>query len=245
MEARVALNSLPLRWIEEHPEAPVDPDAWFAQVPAVRQLLETGIEFGPITVFVGENGAGKSTIIEAIAAAYGLNAEGGTHNARHSTFASESPLESHLQLARGAGASRKGVFLRAETMHGHFKYLHEIESEDEGPLGRHNLQSHGESFLEYLGARGRIRGLWVFDEPESALSFTNSLGLLARMSELAASGSQVILSTHSPVLAAVPGADIYELGEWGMRRSRYDDLEIVDNWRRFMAAPERYLRHLE
>ncbi len=241
----MALNSLPVRWVEEHPQAPADREAWFAQVPAVRQLLEVGIEFGPITVFVGENGAGKSTIVEAIAAAYGLNPEGGTHNARHSTFASESPLESHLQLARGAGASRKGVFLRAETMHSHFGYLYEIESADSGPLGRHNYQSHGESFLEYLGARERVRGLWVFDEPESALSFTNSLGLLARMRELAANGSQVILSTHSPVLAAVPGADIYELGEWGMRRSSYDDLEIVDAWRRFMAAPDRYLRHLE
>ncbi|GAA2824745.1 putative ATPase [Leucobacter komagatae] len=239
------MSSLPLRWIAEHPENPVDRNAWFAQVPAVRQLLETGLEFGPLTVFVGENGAGKSTIVEAIAAAYGLNPEGGTHNARYSTFASESPLESHLQIARGAGVARKGVFLRAETMHSHFGYLYKIESEDNGPLGRHNYQSHGESFLEYLGARDGIRGLWVFDEPESALSFTNSLGLLAQMLELARAGSQVILSTHSPVLASLPGADVYELGEWGMRRTRYDDLQIVDSWRRFLAEPQRYLRHLE
>lgn len=81
--------------------------------------------------------------------------------------------------------------------------------------------------------------------PESALSFTNSLGLLAQMLELARAGSQVILSTHSPVLASLPGADVYELGEWGMRRTGYDDLEIVDSWRRFLAEPQRYLRHLE
>lgn len=236
---------LPLRWVEEDPEAPADRSAWFAQIPAVRQLLEGRLEFGSITVFVGENGAGKSTIVEAIAAAYGLNPEGGTHNARHSTLVSESPLDGHLQLARGAGSSRKGVFLRAETMHGHFGYLEEIENAPPGVVGQYNYQSHGESFLDFIESRARIRGLWVFDEPESALSFMSSLRLLAHMSALAAAGSQVILSTHSPILAAVPGADIYELGEWGMRRSSYEELEMVDNWRRFMDAPERYLRHLE
>lgn len=239
------LNTLPLRWVEEDPSAPADRGAWFARVPAVRQLLEGRLTFGPLTVFVGENGAGKSTIVEAIAAAYGLNPEGGTHNARHSTLVSESPLAAHLQLARGAGSSRKGVFLRAETMHGHFGYLQRIEEGDQGVLGRHNHQSHGESFLEFIDSRAGIPGLWMFDEPESALSFTSSLGLLAHMTELVAAGSQVILSTHSPILAAVPGADIYELGPWGMRRSAYDDLEMVDSWRRFMAAPERYLRHLD
>lgn len=235
-----AFNRLPLRWIEEDPEAPADRSAWFSRIPAVRQFLEQRFEFGPITVFVGENGAGKSTIVEAIATSYGLNAEGGTHNAMHSTQASESPLDEHLRLARGAGASRKGVFLRAETMHGHFGYLEGIDLP-----GRHNRQSHGESFLEFVFDRASVPGLWVFDEPESALSFTNSLGLLAHMSALAAAGSQVVLSTHSPVLAALPGADVYELGEWGMRRVTYEDLEIVDNWRRFLNAPERYLRHLE
>ncbi|KIP52160.1 AAA family ATPase [Leucobacter komagatae] len=239
------LNTLPLRWVEESANAPADRGVWFAQIPAVKQLLDEGLTFGALTVLVGENGAGKSTIVEAIAAAYGLNPEGGTHNARHSTVVSESPLNEHLQLARGAGSSRKGVFLRAETMHGHFGYLHAIEMEDGGPRGLHNFQSHGESFLEFVQARASMPGLWVFDEPESALSFTSSLGLLAHMVAIAESGAQVILSTHSPILAAVPGADIYELGSWGMRRSTYDDLEMVDSWRRFMAAPERYLRHLE
>ncbi|MFD1201316.1 AAA family ATPase [Leucobacter albus] len=233
-----------MRWIEEREDHPADRRSWFAEVPAVRQLLDRRFELGAMTVFVGENGAGKSTIVEAIATAYGLNAEGGTHNARHSTLATESPLEAHLQIARGLGGSRKGVFLRAETMHGHFGYLQAIEEADAGVLGRHNFQSHGESFLEFVQSRSRIRGLWVFDEPESALSFSNCLVLLGCMKELAESGSQVILSTHSPVLAALPGATIYELGEWGMRMRAYDDLEIVDSWRRFMAAPERYLRHL-
>lgn len=237
--ARLKLNTLPLRWVEEDPLAPADRGAWFARVPAVRQLLDEGLTLGAITVFVGENGAGKSTIVEAIAAAYGLNPEGGTHNARHSTLATESPLDGHLRLARGAGASRKGVFVRAETMHGHFGYLEGIQSP-----GRHNHQSHGESFLEFVYTRANMPGLWVFDEPESALSFTNCLGFIAHMAALAEAGAQVVLSTHSPVLAAVPGADIYELGEWGMRRTGYDDLEVVEGWRRFLEAPGRYLRHL-
>lgn len=199
-------------------------------------------------MLIGENGAGKSTLVEGIAAAYGLNPEGGTQNAMPETHHSESPLHEHMRLARGAGASRKGVFLRAETMHSYFAYLSSIEQQSGAGVrnpGRHNMQSPGESFLEFLSRRSAMTGLWVFDEPESALSFANCLVLIAHMNDLVREGSQVILSTHSPVLAALPGADLYELGDWGIRRAEYEELELVDNWRRFLDAPERYLRYLE
>lgn len=148
-------------------------------------------------------------------------------------------LELNLRLVRGAGASKRGVFLRAETMHGHFSYLSDISS-----TGRLNFQSHGESFIEYFTSRASIQGLWVFDEAESALSFNGCLALMVQITELLANGSQVIMSTHSPILASLPGAEIYELGEAGFEQQAYDDLAMVDNWRRFLDAPERYLRHL-
>ncbi|MCU1479862.1 MAG: family ATPase [Subtercola sp.] len=89
-----------------------------------------------------------------------------------------------------------------------------------------------------------MRGLWVFDEPESALSVPGCLALIGLMHDLVEGGSQIVLSTHSPILAAYPGADLIEVGEWGLRASEYDDLDLVRTWRSFLDSPERYLRHL-
>ncbi|SUE16879.1 ABC transporter ATP-binding protein [Rhodococcus gordoniae] len=124
-------------------------------------------------------------------------------------------------------------------MHGHFSYL-----DDVGVSGVHNYQSHGESFVEFFATRSGIGGLWVFDEAESALSFNGCLALLAHIRELLASGSQVIMSTHSPILASLPEAKLFEIGEWGLRDREYDELDMVQSWRSFLDAPGRYLRHL-
>lgn len=233
-------DALPVRRITEHPKEPMDRENWAAQIPAVRQVLDEGLELGQLTVLVGENGAGKSTLVEGIAAAFGLNPEGGTRNSMHRTQATESGLSSHLRLERGAGAPKGGVFLRAETMHGLFGYLGSI-----GSRGKHNFQSHGESFIEFFTDRSSVNGLWVFDEAESALSFNGCLMLLSHISDLLRSGSQVILSTHSPILASLPQARIYEIGPWGIRESGYDDLEMVSSWRLFLQAPGRFTRHFE
>lgn len=236
----VFFDSLPIRRISEHPKEPMDHSDWAAQIPAVQQVLDEGLDLGQLTVLVGENGAGKSTLVEGIAAAFGLNPEGGTRDSMHHTQMTESGLSSHLQLERGAGASKAGVFLRAETMHGHFAYLGSV-----GSRGKHNFQSHGESFIEFFTQRSSVNGLWVFDEAESALSFNGCLMLLSHISDLLRSGSQVILSTHSPILASLPQAKIYEIGQWGIRPASYDDLEMVSNWRLFLDAPGRYLRHFD
>ena len=230
---------LPLRTVQDHPLAPADRSSWPATLPPVRQLLDDGLELGQVTVLTGDNGAGKSTLVEAIAGAYGLNPEGGGTGAMHSTRTTESPLAEHLQLVRGAGASKSGFFLRAETMHSLFTYYEEI-----GVGGMMHERSHGESFLELVAERSRIRGLWLLDEPESALSLSGCLALLGLLGELVGNGSQIILSTHSPVLAALPGADLLEVGPWGLRRTDYDDLDLVRTWRSFLDAPQRFLRHL-
>lgn len=231
-------ESLPVRRIEERSSDPAPREQWPATIPAVRQLLDEGLDLGALTVFVGDNGAGKSTILEAVAEAYGLEPGGGTHNSRYRPDPSESPLAQHLQLVRSVGP-RTGVFLRAETMHQQFTYLSEI-----GVAGQHNFQSHGESFIEYFSHRAGIGGLWIFDEAESALSFSGCLTLLMHIRDLLSQGAQVIISTHSPLLAALPEARIYECGPWGLRRSDYDDIELVRSWRLFLEAPSRYLRHL-
>ncbi|MBL3686340.1 AAA family ATPase [Leucobacter zeae] len=233
-------STLPVRRIERDPGAAIGADEWFARIPAVRQLLDEGLEPGPLTIFTGENGSGKSTVVEAIAACYGLNPEGGTHHAMHRTQFTESPLHGQLRMVRSMGSSRRGVFLRGETMFEHLGYLESIDSP-----GLLNHQSHGESLIEYFSSRSGIAGLWVLDEPEAGLSFSSCFSLILHLKTLIAEGSQVILSTHSPVLAAMPGAEIYEFGEHGMRPTAYDDLDMVQNWRLFLDAPERYLRHLD
>ncbi|MDN4639900.1 ATP-binding cassette domain-containing protein [Agreia sp. PsM10] len=239
----MAFESFPLRRAHEHPLEPMPRGAWPATLAPVTHLLDEGIDFAPVTVFVGENGSGKSTLVEAIAQAYGLSPEGGSVNAMHSTRSTESGLWRHLQLVRNAGASKRGYFLRAETMHGFYTYLEQNPGARAEP--RFHELSHGESFLELVVDRFRGPGLWVLDEPESALSFTGCLSLIGILKDLVASGdSQVILSTHSPVLAAFPDADIQEVGEWGLRRSEWADLDLVRNLKLFLDAPGRFLRHV-
>ncbi|MFJ6156756.1 AAA family ATPase [Pseudarthrobacter sp. NPDC092200] len=239
------LDRYPIRRLEEDPSNILDRQVWPAVLPPVAQVLDDGLDLTPATVLVGENGSGKSTIVEAIALAYGLSPEGGSTGARHSTRASESLLADHLQLVRNAGTTRRGYFLRAETMHGFFTYLEKNPSTSGRDDVRFHDMSHGESFLELAVNRFRGRGLWVLDEPESALSFSGCLSLLGVLKDLLASGeSQVIMSTHSPLLAALPGARILEVGPWGLRPQSWEELDLVDSWRSFLDGPQRYLRHL-
>jgi predicted ATPase len=235
-----AFSTLPVRRVEDDPASPMPRGIWPATLAPVRQLLDDGIDFGAVTVLVGDNGVGKSTLVEAIAMAFGLGAEGGSTGARNQTRASESTLGDHLRLIRGIGSSKKGFFLRAETMHGFFTYLESVRDD-----GAFHSSSHGESFIDLVVARSNIRGLWVLDEPESALSLPGCLSLLGLLREIQANGSQIILSTHSPILAAYPGADLFEIGEWGIRSSGYDDLDMVRGWRSFLDSPQSYLRHIE
>ncbi|TKV25706.1 ATP-binding cassette domain-containing protein [Arthrobacter sp. NamB2] len=241
---RVQLKRFPVRRVVEHPLHAARRDAWPATLQPVRQLLDEGLDLGPATVLVGENGSGKSTIVEALALAYGLSPEGGSTGARHSTRITESPLADHLQLVRNPGTSRRGYFLRAETMHGFYSYLEANPSMSRMDVPFHEM-SHGESFLSLIGDRFNGPGLWLLDEPESALSFSGCLALLAALQELLASGtSQVVMSTHSPLLARLPGARILDVGPWGFRSVEWEDLDLVRNWQAFLDSPDRYLRHL-
>jgi predicted ATPase len=238
------IDQHPVRRIAERDDHRLSRDRWPATLPGVRRLLDDGVDLGGLTILVGENGTGKSTIVEGVAIAFGLSPEGGSTGARHSTRPSESPLGEFLQLTRGAGASRWGYFLRAETMHGLFSYLEANPGGSYEPVF-HEL-SHGESFLAMLATdRFSGGGFFVLDEPEAGLSFESLLVLAGLLAELAADPrSQVLLATHSPVLAAIPGAALLQLDEHGLAPTAWDDLAVVDHYRRFLAAPMQYLRHV-
>ncbi len=217
-------------------------DTWPMTVPAVAQLANEGIDLPDgVTFLVGENGSGKSTIVEAVAVAFGLSPEGGTAYGRHSTRATESPLAGSLRLQRGIGAAKYGFFLRAETMHGWYTYLDTHGSSRDPDF---HAMSHGESFLEVLRRRFDSPGLYCLDEPEAALSFSSTLGLISTLHGVVESGGQVLCATHSPVLAAMPGATILEVGDWGLRRTTWEELELVQHWKAYLDAPGRYLRHV-
>lgn len=220
-------------------EADARPGHWPFTIPAVTQVAREGLDLTPgVTFLVGENGTGKSTLVEAAAIAYGLSPEGGSAQGHHSTRPTESPLGSSLRVQRGVGASRWGFFLRAETMHGWYTY-----SEGTGGPDFHAM-SHGESFLEVIGTRVNGPGFYCLDEPEAALSFLSTFALMTALSDVVAAGGQVLCATHSPMLAALPGARILEVGDWGLRETAWHDLELVTHWRDFLNVPERYLRHL-
>ena len=238
MDPRV---DLPLRSVAEHALSPPELSPWLRDLPAVRDVL-SGFEFDRTTVFVGENGSGKSTIIEAIATALDLPHGGGSDWEVRDHVEAPPELSEHLQIVRGATTNRSGFFLRAETMHENMAYLMGVGS----MRGHHYARrSHGEMFVDMLTGRFMELGLWILDEPESALSFTASLTLLQLIRERQRKGLQTVMATHSPILARADNAKIFEVGEWGLSESAWEDLDMVDHWRRFLHDPQRYLRYLD
>ncbi|WP_323132309.1 AAA family ATPase [Kineococcus indalonis] len=239
--------------MERHPDAAVDPAAWPDSIPAVTQLLTEGLELpAGVTFLVGANGAGKSTIVEAVAEVLGVHPEGGSSahraGADRGRGADRSGLAARLRAVRSPGRRGSAFFLRAETAHRFYTYLEDAGHDGEGPPPVHPLHrlSHGEGFGEVL-----LRSRWVreasvllLDEPESALSFENQLLLGASLAQLAGQGRQVLCATHSPLLTALPGAHVLQLDERGATAVEWEELDLVREWRFFLDAPQRYWRHL-
>ncbi|MFM9615839.1 AAA family ATPase [Streptomyces niveiscabiei] len=220
-----------------------DDTDWPWSIPCVAHLLSTGLRLTtPVTFLVGENGSGKSTLVEAIAESFGLDPWGGSHDWKYASHRPKSPLGKRLKLNAtpngrrmlSSWSARKGFFLRAETA------LDALDREGFTP----NEISHGEGFLAAFRGKFHHPGLYIMDEPEAALSFTSCLELLGHISHLTTSGAQVICATHSPLLTALPGATIIEVGDHGLRETTWPDLDLVHHWRRYLTDPTTYLRHV-
>jgi len=198
-------------------------DSYLRQIDALRGL--TGLDFvRPVTFFVGENGSGKSTLLEAIAVAAGFNPEGGTRNYNFSTRDTHSELYRALRLSRGARRQRAGYFLRAESFY-NVATMEEEYARAGGEAQRFHLRSHGESFIHLAQQYFKPDGLYLMDEPEAALSPQRQLTMLREIYDCAASGSQFLIVTHSPILLALPDAQILSLDGDAVRPCDYEDTD--------------------
>ncbi len=219
-------------------------------LPAIKRL--DSLELHPkVTYIVGENGTGKSTILESVATAFGFNPEGGSRNFLFSTTDSHSGLYNYIRLVKGVKRPRDGFFLRAESYYNVASYIDAIDLEQSfGPpikaaFGGKSLheQSHGESFFALFQKRLRGNGLYILDEPEAALSPTRQMSFITRMHDLIGKGSQFIIATHSPIIMAYPDSYIYEIGD-DIRKVRYEETEHYLIMKTFINNKDKMLKEL-
>ena len=205
-----------------NPEFPFDPEVYPFTIPAV--LAIPSIDFHPqVTFLVGENGSGKSTIVEGLAVRSGFCAEGGTKNFNFSTKSTESSLHKHIEVVRGPYREEMGFFLRAESFYNVATQVDELGVRGfYGGISLH-AQSHGESFMALIENRFQPRGLFILDEPEAALSPQRQIELLRLIHDYSGNqGSQFIIATHSPILMAYPHSTIYKLNQDGLQPVEYE-----------------------
>lgn len=224
-------------------DAPEDPTRYPYTVPAIASLGT--FEFHPkVTFLVGENGSGKSTFLEAVAVAYGLNPEGGSANFNFATRASHSSLGNAARLSRSAALPKTSYFLRAETF---YNVATQVEAlKVGGSYGGKPLheQSHGESFFALFLNRFGPHGLYFLDEPEAALSPARQLQFVRILHDLLAAGCQFVIATHSPIILSYPDARIHEFGPHGVRAVAYEECEPYKVTAGFLRNPAKSLRVL-
>ena len=228
-------------------------ESYLSELPVVKNLLKMKeLRFTSDVVFlVGENGTGKSTLLEAIAVSMGFNAEGGTRNFRFSTVDTHSELNEYITVVKGFHP-RDGFFLRAESFYNAASYIDKIDSEfsfggfvidSYGGVSLHE-QSHGESFLALVKNRFGGNGIYLLDEPEAALSPSRQMTLMVLMNELVGKNSQFIIATHSPMLMTFPAAQVIELTEDDIRTVPYDQTGHFQFTKRYLNQPEKMLEVL-
>jgi predicted ATPase len=234
---RLHLQSLhyePVPWLETYPY----------NIPAVEQIRDSGLKFStPITFFVGENGSGKTTVLESIAVRYKrIGAVGAMPRTGTALSLEDSPLSWNAVLNCHADASPEGFFLRASTLGELVTDLEQtrVKRKERG----YTTRSHGERLLHLLNTHFDSNGFYLLDEPETALSFQSQLGLLGLLHHLALGGAQIVCATHSPILLSLPNTSILEFGAWGIRQSASDDLELLRDWKGFLNSPERWFKNL-
>lgn len=236
-----------IRSVELSQSASAYRDRFPLTLPAIQNLGK--LELHPnVSFIVGENGIGKSTLLEAIAIAYGFNPEGGSRSFNFSTNDTHSDLSYFLKLTRGVLTAKDGFFLRAESLYNLASNIDNL-NEDDGELiqyyGGKSLheQSHGEAFISLMMNRFSSKGLYILDEPEAALSPTRQMALITRINDLVKRDSQFIIATHSPIIMSYTNADIFDI-ENGYKIVDYKETEHYAVTREFLNNTDKMLEIL-
>lgn len=256
----------PCDWCPHSPCAQVKNNMWLQEVeihgdqfpsradypfniPVLRS--RQSLTFGPVSFLVGENGCGKSTLMEAVARRCGIHiwAEPKrtvTQPADRRIAAQSGSLGDYLRLTL-TERSVRGGFFSAETFRDRAEFLDDVSTLDPGQARYHGgagltLRSHGEGLLAYFRGRYQIPGLYFLDEPEAALSPANQLELLRVIHRFrTTSDAQFIVATHSPILMALPGARVFDFSGPAIEEIHYADTGHYQIYKDFMADPQRFL----
>ena len=227
-----------LKSVTLHPESYPTREHYPFNLPLFQQANRVSFET-PVTLFVGENGAGKSTLVRAICQKSGIHIWQDTDMKRFENNPYENALCHYLTLEWTKGRV-PGAFFGSDTFKYFTQALDEWATTDPGQLkyfGGKSLvtQSHGQSLMSYFTARYKIEGLYLLDEPETALSPKSQLKLLDLLTRMSNDGhAQFIIATHSPILLACPGAVIYSFDSTPLRQVRYEETDHYRVYRDFM-----------
>lgn len=218
-----------------------DADAYPFDIPAIASLRKLRFDKG-ITFFCGENGTGKSTLLEAVGIAFGFNPEGGSRNYTFSTRPTHSQLHEYIRLDRSLQRPLDGYFVRSDTLFNLISATDELEDDQRyyGGVSLH-ARSHGESIMALITRRFRPEGFYILDEPETGLSQSGQIALACELTRLRDAGCQLVIATHSPILLALPGATVYQFDDEIREIDGKDSLEWI-MMRRFMDDPEAAMR---
>jgi predicted ATPase len=201
----------------------------------------------PVTFFVGENGTGKSTLLQAISRRCNIYIWRGQSRSRFQYNLHEEQFYTAVEV-EWTGDAVAGSFFASEIFNNFAQILDEWAAMDPGLLkyfGGKSLmvQSHGQSLMSFFKSRFKIEGLYLLDEPETALSPGSLIDLLKLIRQTSQAGhAQFIVATHSPILLACPGARIYRFGPSALEPVAYQETEHFRIYRSFMQDPDKYLQ---
>ena len=215
-------------------------------VPTLQETQELALH-KPVVFFVGENGSGKSTLLEAITKKCGIHIwdKPKRHLAHMNPY--EGRLSDYIDVTWANGRVPGSLF-RAETFREFADFLDDVALCDPGRLDYHggrilNVLSHGEGILSYLSGRYKFKGLYFLDEPESALSPASQVRFVQLLQELEPRGhAQFIIATHSPILLAYPGAQIFSFEPPEIKEIEYHDTLHYRLYKQFLADPSVFFR---
>lgn len=205
-----------------------------------------------ITILIGENGVGKSTLLETLAVKLGCPAEGGSRNFNYKTENTHFQHVEHIRLIKTGKKISDLFFYRSETYYNFITEMRRLDKEDFGG-GKINsyyggkdlhLLSHGESMKALYTNRFTDNGLYIMDEPEASLSVENQIDLIKKITKLSLNGTQFIIATHSPILMATPNSDLIELGTRFHRRIKFQDTKAYYLYKQILDSKGEFIKDL-